>query len=353
MGRDEDSRGRSPTGGPPAVASEGLRKHFGEIKALDGIDLEVESGTILALLGPNGAGKTTFVRIITTLMRPDAGRAWVAGHDVVHDAAIVRSMIGLAGQYAAVDDNLTGRENLEMVARLYHLSREESRARAGELLNTFDLEDAANRRVRTYSGGMRRRLDLAASLVARPPVLFLDEPTSGLDPRSRLGLWDIISGLVEGGTTVLLTTQYLDEADRLADRIAVLDHGRIIEQGTPRDLKECCGGDALLQLRVADRNQTVTAGEILKRFDDGRLRIDTDTGELDLPVGQGATILPEVVRLLDSQNVRILDIGLRQPTLDDVFLALTGRTAGTEGEATTTTPGSVNGRRGPLGRRRK
>ena len=353
MSEDTGPRNGSRKESSPAVAAESLRKHFGDVKALDGIDLEVQRGTVLALLGPNGAGKTTFVRIITTLMRPDAGRAWVAGYDVVGDAATVRSMIGLTGQYASVDDNLTGRENLEMVARLYHLSRKESRARAGDLLGAFDLEDAANRRVRTYSGGMRRRLDLAASLVARPPVLFLDEPTSGLDPRSRLGLWDIISGLVEGGTTVLLTTQYLDEADRLADRIAVLDHGRIIEQGTPRDLKECCGGDALLQLRVSDRSQTAAAAEILARFDDGRLRIDADTGELDLPVGQGAAILPEVVRLLDAQSVRILDIGLRQPTLDDVFLALTGRTTGAEGEAPTKAAGSGDGRRGALGRRRR
>ncbi len=347
------AKSRARPGSQPAVAAQGIRKYFGDVKALDGIELEVQPGTILALLGPNGAGKTTFVRIVTTLMRPDAGRAWVAGHDVVHDAAAVRSMIGLTGQYAAVDDNLTGRENLEMVARLYHLGRKEARARAGDLLDTFDLKDAANRRVRTYSGGMRRRLDLAASLVARPPVLLLDEPTSGLDPRSRLGLWDIISGLVEGGTTVLLTTQYLDEADRLADKIAVLDHGRIIEQGTPRELKECCGGDALIQLRVADRSQTDVAAGVLARFDDGRLRIDAETGELDLPVGQGAAILPEVVRLLDSQKVRILDIALRQPTLDDVFLALTGRPP-TDEKAPAEPKARRNGRRlGPFGRREK
>ena len=349
----EEAGRPSGTGNRLAVAAAGLRKYFGDIKALDGIDLEVQAGTVLALLGPNGAGKTTFVRIVATLMRPDSGHAWVAGRDVVREAEAVRSMIGLTGQYAAVDDNLTGRENLEMVARLYHLGRQEARARASDLLDTFDLKDAANRRTKTYSGGMRRRLDLAASMVAKPPVLFLDEPTSGLDPRSRIGMWEIISGLVEGGTTVVLTTQYLDEADRLADRIAVLDHGRIIEQGTPRELKECCGGDALLQLRVVDRSQTAIAGEILARFDHGRLRVDADTGELDLPVARGAAILPEVVRLLDSQSVRILDIALRQPTLDDVFLALTGRTTGAEKEAPAKPAGRGDGRPGLPGRRRR
>src|SRR5215213_6645189 len=228
-----------------ALAVEGLRKRFGDVEALVGIDLEAPAGTILGLLGPNGAGKTTAVRILTTLLPPDAGTARVAGLDVVADAAELRSRIGLAGQYAAVDENLTGHENLEMVGRLYHLGRATSRGRADELLERFELTDASKRLVRTYSGGMRRRLDLAAALVARPPVLFLDEPTTGLDPRSRLGLWETIEARVAAGTTVLLTTQYLDEADRLADRIAVIDQGRVIAEGTSDELKDRVGGEWL------------------------------------------------------------------------------------------------------------
>jgi len=302
-----------------------LTKSFGKVKALDGADVSVEPGTIMAMLGPNGAGKTTLIRILATLMRPDGGRAEVAGHDVLREPEVVRSLIGLTGQYAAVDENLTGRENLEMVGRLYHIGGKLARTRAKELLERFELSDAADRRVRTYSGGMRRRLDLAASLVARPPVLFLDEPTAGLDPRSRQALWDIITGLVKEGTTVLLTTQYLEEADRLADYIAVIDHGHIIEAGTSRYLKECCGGDVLVQLRLSDRTQTSIAGEVLSTFGDGKLQIDERVGQVSLPVVDGTAILPELVRRLDARGITRYDVTLRQPTLDDVFLALTGR----------------------------
>jgi ABC-2 type transport system ATP-binding protein len=333
---EHESVGSGPTEGPPAIIAEGLYKSFGSVKALDNVDLKVQPGSVMALLGPNGAGKTTFVRILTTLMQPDAGRAAIFGHDVVREAAVVRSLIGLAGQYAAVDDILTGRENLEMVARLYHIAKADGRRRAAELLERFDLAESSNRKVKTYSGGMRRRLDLAASLIARPPVLFLDEPTSGLDPRSRLGLWDIITTLVKEGTTVLLTTQYLEEADRLANTITVIDHGHIIEEGTAEELKACCGGDVLLQVHLADRTQTALARDILAAFSDSKLQADEKTGQLSLPLVGGTTILPEIVRRLDAGGIAIHDISLRQPTLDDVFLALTGRPAeaseGTEPE---------------------
>ena len=336
MVESPDSKTDPAPGGRPAIMVEGLKKAFGKIKALDGVDVSVRPGTIMAMLGPNGAGKTTFVRILATLMRPDAGRAEVAGHDVVREAAAVRSLIGLTGQYAAVDENLTGRENLEMVGRLYHIGGAQARLRAGELLERFELTDAADRRVKTYSGGMRRRLDLGASLVARPPVLFLDEPTSGLDPRSRMALWDIINSLVKEGTTVLLTTQYLEEADRLADYIAVIDHGHIIEAGTSKYLKECCGGDVLVQLRLTDRTQSAAAGEVLSTFGDGKLQIDEKAGQLSLPVVDGTAILPELVRRLDARGITLYDVTLRPPTLDDVFMALTGRPvteAGAEGTA--------------------
>ncbi len=331
--------------GRPAILAESLSKAFGPIKALDGVNVSVQPGTVMAMLGPNGAGKTTLVRILATLMRPDAGRAEVAGHDVIREAKAVRSLIGLTGQYAAVDENLTGRENLEMVGRLYHIGGTLARARAGELLNRFELAEAAGRRVRTYSGGMRRRLDLAASLVARPPVLFLDEPTSGLDPRSRLALWDIITGLVKEGTTVLLNTQYLEEADRLADYIAVMDRGRIIEAGTSRYLKHCCGGDVLVQLLLSDRTQTAAAGEALSVFGDGKLQVDQTAGLVSFPVVDGTAILPELVRRLDSRGVTRYDLTLRQPTLDDVFLALTGRSAETA-QTESAAGGSRSQRRG-------
>ena len=313
--------------GGAAISAEGLRKTFGKIKALDGIDLVVPPGTVMALLGPNGAGKTTFVRILTTLLSPDAGQARVGGYDVIRDAATVRNLIGLAGQYPAVDEFLTGRENLEMVGRLYHLGGSEARRRANELLEAFGLTDAAQRRVKTYSGGMRRRIDLAASLVAKTPVLFLDEPTAGLDPRSRLNLWDVITNLVSEGTTVLLSTQNLEEADRLANNIAVLDNGRIIEQGTAQYLKECCGGDVLIQLRVADRAQTPLAVELLGTLGDGKIKSVPEAGEISIPVVGGPSIMAEVVRRLDAGGIVLSDLALRQPTLDDVFLALTGRSA--------------------------
>lgn len=335
MAQDPDSTTVPTQQGRPAILAEGLKKAFGKVKALDGVDVSVEPGTIMAMLGPNGAGKTTFVRILATLMRPDAGRAEVAGHDILKEPQAVRSLIGLTGQYAAVDENLTGRENLEMVGRLYHIGGALAGTRAKELLERFELTEAADRRVRTYSGGMRRRLDLAASLVARPPVLFLDEPTSGLDPRSRQALWDIITGLVKEGTTVLLTTQYLEEADRLADYIAVIDHGHVIEEGTSQYLKECCGGDVLVQLRLSDRTQTAIAGEVLSTFGDGKLQVDERAGQVSLPVVDGTAILPEVVRRLDSRGITRYDVTLRQPTLDDVFLALTGRPVGeTQAEGT-------------------
>jgi ABC-2 type transport system ATP-binding protein len=323
-----------------AVKTQGLKKYFGKIKALDGINLEVRKGTVIALLGPNGAGKTTFIRILATLMKPDGGWAKVSGYDVVQEAAKVRSVIGLTGQYAAVDENLTGAENLEMVGQLHHLRKADARSRAYDLLDVFDLKDASRRLVRTYSGGMRRRLDLAASLVARPPILFLDEPTAGLDPRSRLGLWDIITSLVEEGTTVFLTTQYLEEADRLADGIAVLDNGIIIKEGTSLELKGCCGGDVLVQLSLTDRAQIQTAAQILDDLGDGRLRIMDDIGRITLPLSGGTYMLPEIVRRLDTGHIAISDLSVRQPTLDDVFLALTGRSTEESTDVTHTTNGT-------------
>jgi ABC-2 type transport system ATP-binding protein len=334
--------GTSDGGARAAISAENLAKSFGKIRALEDVALEVPRGTVTALLGPNGAGKTTFVRILATLLRPDSGKATVAGHDVVHEAASVRAVIGLTGQYTAVDENLTGRENLEMVARLYHLPRAEARARAGELLAQFELIDAAERRAKTYSGGMRRRLDLAASLVARPPILFLDEPTTGLDPRSRLGMWDIITGLVREGTTVLLTTQYLEEADRLADTIAVLDRGRIIKEGTSFELKGCCGGDAFVQVRIADRSRTEAAAALLGDLGDGRMTVSPELGDVSLPATQGAALLPEIVRRLDGGGIAIADISLRQPTLDDVFLALTGHSTEEVAEARTQSEGGAS-----------
>lgn len=295
--------------------------------ALDGVTLSVPLGTVMALLGPNGAGKTTFSRILTTLMRPDAGHATIAGYDVVREASSVRKVIGLTGQNTAIDDNLTGRENVEMVGRLYHLSKAITRRRASKLLELFGLTDAADRRVKTYSGGMRRRLDLAASLVARPPILLLDEPTTGLDPRSRLELWDIITRLVKKGITVLLTTQYLEEADYLANSIAVLDRGRVIKEGTSQELKMCCGGDVLVQLLLSDHSQTALAVEVLNTIGNGKIKYSAETGQMTLPLTGGTSLLPEIVRRLDGRQIVLADISLRQPTLDDVFLNLTGHSA--------------------------
>jgi ABC-2 type transport system ATP-binding protein len=312
--------------GRPAILAEGLRKSYGKTLALDGLDLRVDEGTILGLLGPNGAGKTTAVRIFTTLLKPDAGRAEVAGLDVVRQADELRSRIGLTGQYAAVDEYLTGRENLEMVGRLYHLPKKVARRRADELLERFDLVDAASRLVKTYSGGMRRRLDLSASLVFSPPVLFLDEPTTGLDPRSRLAMWDIIGELVSGGTTLLLTTQYLDEADRLADRIAVVDAGRVIAEGTSSELKAQVGGERL-EVIVAEGDGLRDAARVLERHAHGDVRVDAGRRYVGATVAGGAGLLAAVVRDLDAAGVLVEELGLHRPTLDDVFLTLTGHAA--------------------------
>jgi ABC-2 type transport system ATP-binding protein len=312
-----------------AVEARGLEKSYGDVKALCGVDFQVESGSVFGLLGPNGAGKTTAVRILTTLLRPDAGTAQVAGIDVLREPAKIRERIGLAGQYAAVDENLSGFENLEMVGRLYHLGRRASRERANALLADFGLADAGERLVRTYSGGMRRRLDLSAALVARPPVLFLDEPTTGLDLPSRMGLWEAIEALVAEGTTVLLTTQYLDEADRLTDRIAVIDHGVVIAEGTPDELKAQVGGDRLeIRLDEAARKEAAIAALAAIA---GERPFDED-GSLLVPLRERRGAIAEAVRRLDEAGVGIDDISLRQPTLDDVFLRLTGHTAEHEGE---------------------
>jgi ABC-2 type transport system ATP-binding protein len=308
------------------IEATGLVKHYGEVVALDGLDLAVEEGTILGMLGPNGAGKTTAVSILTTLLQPDAGSATVAGIDVLVQPAKVRKLIGLSGQYAAVDENLTGFENLDMIGRLYHLGRQASRDRARELLERFDLADAADRPVKTYSGGMRRRLDLAGALVAESPVLFLDEPTTGLDPRSRVDLWEIIRDLVKRGTTLLLTTQYLEEADLLADQILVIDHGNAIARGTATELKDMFGGDRI-EVTLADDSQVPRALEVLDSFAKGEIQRDERNPRLIVPITGGAAVLTDALRALDSQQVALSDVQLRRPTLDDVFLSITGRHA--------------------------
>lgn len=306
------------------IEARGLVKRYGEVVALDGLDLDVAEGTVVGLLGPNGAGKTTAVRVLTTLLRPDAGSATVAGYDVVAKPNAVRRMIGLTGQYAAVDEYLTGMENLRMFGGLYHLDPTYVKSRAAELLERFDLTAAANRSLRTYSGGMRRRLDLAASIIAKPRILFLDEPTTGLDPRSRLSLWGVIRDLVTEGTTVLLTTQYLDEADQLANEIVVIDRGTVIAKGTADTLKDQIGGDRI-EITVADTGQVGAAATALRTVSSGEVLIDDL--HLSAPVSGGSTVLVDAIRALDVQSVTVTDVVLRRPTLDDVFLSLTGHTA--------------------------
>lgn len=308
------------------IRTEGLVKRFGKVVALDGLDLEVRKGTVLGLLGPNGAGKTTAVRILTTLLEPDEGVVEVAGLDVRRDSDKVRERIGLSGQNAAVDEHLTGYENLEMVGRLYHLGRKASRARAHELLEQFDLTEAGDRPSKTYSGGMRRRLDLAAALVATPEVVFLDEPTTGLDPRSRAQMWETIQELVRKGTTVLLTTQYMEEADRLADEIVVIDRGRMIAHGTADQLKGQIGGERV-EVVLADAADLPPALTILSRVAVGELQVDEQARRLTAAVSEGADALRQVLQRFTKANIAVADVGLRRPTLDDVFLSLTGHAA--------------------------
>ncbi|KFF96164.1 daunorubicin resistance protein DrrA family ABC transporter ATP-binding protein [Streptomyces europaeiscabiei] len=305
-----------------AIHATGLVKTFGEIRAVDGVDLDVPEGGVLGLLGPNGAGKTTTVRLLTTLLRPDSGTATVAGHDVVREPDRVRLSIGLSGQFAAVDDRLTGRENLRMIGELYGLRSRTARLRTDELLDQFDLTAAGDRVSSTYSGGMRRRLDLAGALVVRPSVMFLDEPSVGLDPTSRLMLWDAIEDLVGQGTTLLLTTQYLEEADRLARDIAVVDHGRIVARGTSRELKAQAGGQRI-EVTVSRLGQLDTAAAMLARFGIRAPDVDRPRSTVSVPVDGGVRLLTEAVAALDADGIEITDIALRRPTLDEVFLALT------------------------------
>ncbi|WP_353944439.1 ATP-binding cassette domain-containing protein [Streptomyces sp. HUAS MG91] len=311
---------------PGAIYAEGLVKTFGDVRALDGVDLDVPEGTVLGLLGPNGAGKTTAVRCLTTLLTPDSGRAVVAGIDVLKNPNEVRRSIGLSGQFAAVDEYLTGRENLQMVGQLYQMRAKEAKARAAELLERFNLADAADRPSKTYSGGMRRRLDLAAALVVSPPVMFMDEPTTGLDPRNRQQLWEVIQELVAGGTTLLLTTQYLEEADHLAHDICVVDHGRVIARGTSDQLKAQTGGERV-EVVVHEPEHIAAAREILAGFGKGETSVAEHTRKLTVPVTGGAKLLAEVIRDLDARGIEIDDIALRRPTLDDVFISLTGHLA--------------------------
>jgi ABC-2 type transport system ATP-binding protein len=310
----------------PAIVARGLRKSFGDVVALDGVDLTVQAGTVFGLLGPNGAGKTTAVKVLTTLLTPDQGTAEVAGLDVARQSDELRSRIGLTGQYAAVDEYLTGRENLEMFGRLYNLPRSVARRRAEELLAQFELADAGSRVVKTFSGGMRRRLDLAASLIFDPEVLFLDEPTTGLDPRGRLRMWDIIEELAAGGATILLTTQYMEEADRLADLIAVLDRGRVIAEGTADQLKDQIGGERL-EVTVSNDGDLTRAADVLRTHCGPDVLVEPERRHAAVPVTAGPRSLAAAVRELDAAGIHLDDLSLHRPTLDDVFLTLTGRVA--------------------------
>jgi ABC-2 type transport system ATP-binding protein len=307
----------------PMIEARDVAKRFGKTQALRGVSFHVEQGTVLGLLGPNGAGKTTMIRVLTTLLRPDAGQARVAGFDVVADGQGVRSVIGLAGQYAAVDELLTGRENLELVGLWYHLRRREYRRRAQEMLELLSLTDAAERRVATYSGGMRRRLDIGASLIAKPPVLFLDEPTTGLDPRTRNDLWQFVRELVDSGTTVLLTTQYMDEAEHLANKIVVIDRGKEIAGGTADELKAQTGG-ATLEARVSEPGDIDRVAALLASVAGAQPRTDRGARLVSVPAGEGTTLLLEAGRHLQEAGIALDDLGVRRPTLDEVFLSLTG-----------------------------
>ena len=326
-----------------AVHAEGLVKTYGRVRALDGLDLDVVEGSLLALLGPNGAGKTTAVRIFTTLLKPDGGHATVAGFDVVRDAKRIKSQIGLAGQNVAIDEYLTGQENLEMIGRLYHLAGRDAKRRAYELLMQFDLTDAAGRIAKTYSGGMRRRLDLAASLVLLPPILFLDEPTTGLDPRSRRQVWDMISSLVSAGSTILLTTQYLEEADELASRIAVVDAGRVIAEGTSDELKDRVGGNRI-EMAVAKEADLARAAAVARRHFSTEVTVDRAQRRISAPSRDGTSQLATLVREFDGAGIDIVDLQLHRPSLDDVFLTLTGHQAEQETAATPTGRGQRRGR---------
>jgi ABC-2 type transport system ATP-binding protein len=328
-----------------AIKASGLAKAYGDVVALNGIDIEVEQGTVLGLLGPNGSGKTTTVRILATLLQADSGAASVGGFDVATQPDEVRSVIGLTGQYAAVDEYLTGRENLELFGRLFHLSKFDAAKRAAELLDRFDLSDAADRGIKGYSGGMRRRLDLAASLIGRPNVLFLDEPTTGLDPRSRQGMWSVIEDLIAEGTTVLLTTQYLEEADQLANKIVVLDQGNVIAKGTSNELKSQVGGDRI-EIVVESAQDVSKAAIAIAEFGSAPAITEDLTKTILLPVAGGSTAIVNIVRKLDENNISIADIALRRPTLDDVFLSLTGHVT----ENTEEAAGPAKGRRGRRGR---
>jgi ABC-2 type transport system ATP-binding protein len=308
------------------IEATGLHKTFGETHALRGLDLSAAEGTILCVLGPNGAGKTTAVRILTTLSRPDSGSATVAGIDVMGDPNTVRQRIGVAGQYASLDELLTGRENLRMVGRLYRLPESTVRQRADALLERFELTDAADRPLKTYSGGMRRRLDLGAALLSEPPVIFLDEPTTGLDPKGRLSMWSLIAELARGGTTLLMTTQYLEEADQLADDIAVIDHGRVIARGTSDELKRQVGGERL-EVTLSETAPVHAAEQVLTALGDGGVRTDAEARRLSVAVRSHDGVLTEAIRRLDAAGVRVDDIGFRRPTLDEVFLSITGRPA--------------------------